>query len=180
MQLSSSSSSRSSLCHFRIIRVVKADREEQERLAGEREEAEITDLEEALGFSRVVGKISQCGCPVLGHNMILDLAHTINQFCQPLPEDYLDFKSLANSLFPKIIDTKLMANTSPFKQEILNSSLEELYKAVQQSPYSLPGVTAKSAELGYSQGTEKYHEAAYDAFITGLCFIAMSNRWISY
>ena len=23
---------------------------------------------------------------------------------------------------------------------------------------------------------QKYHEAGYDAFITGLCFIAMSNR----
>ena len=160
--------------------MVKADKEEQERLAGQRDEAEITDLEAALGFSRVVGKICQsvqCGCPLLGHNMILDLSHTINQFCQPLPDSYLDFKSLANSLFPNIIDTKLMANTSPFKQEILNSSLEELYKAVQQPPYQLPKLTAKCAELGYSQGAEKYHEAAYDAFITGLCFIAMSNRF---
>ena len=161
---------------LRIIRVVKADKEEQERLAGQRDEAEITDLEAALGFSRVVAKICQSGSPLLGHNMVLDLAHTINQFCQPLPDSYLDFKSLANSLFPKIIDTKLMANTSPFKQEILNSSLEELFKAVQQSPYHLPRLTPKCAELGYSEGADKYHEAAYDAFITGLCFIAMSNR----
>ena len=137
----------------------------------------MTDLEEALGFSRVIRKLSQSDCPLLGHNMILDLAHTINQFCQPLPDSYLDFKSLANSLFPNIIDTKLMANTSPFKQEILNSSLEELFKAVQQSPYSLPRLTARSAELGYSQAAEKYHEAAYDAFVTGLCFISMSNRF---
>ena len=159
--------------------MVKADKEEQERLAGQRDEAEITDLEAALGFSRVVGKICQSvesGCPLLGHNMILDLTHTINQFCQPLPDSYLDFKSLANSLFPNIIDTKLMANTSPFKQEILNSSLEELYKAVQQSPYSLPTVTPLTPELGYSQDDERYHEAGYDAYITGLCFIAMSNR----
>ena len=150
-------------------------------MAGQRDEAEITDLEAALGFSRVLVQICQSvqsGCPLVGHNMILDLAHTIHQFCQPLPDSYLDFKSLANSLFPNIIDTKLMANTSPFKQEILNSSLEELYKAVQQSPYHLPSVTAKRAELGYSQGADKYHEAAYDAFITGLCFIAMSNRLV--
>lgn len=167
---------RSSLYLHRIIRVVKADKEEQERLAEQRDELEITDLEEALGFSRVINKLCQSGCPVLGHNMILDLAHTINQFCEPLPDSYLDFKALANSLFPKIIDTKLMANTSPFKQEILNSSLEELFKAVQQTPYSLPRLTARTEELGYSLGAGKYHEAAYDAFVTGLCFIAMSNR----
>ena len=159
--------------------MLRADKEQQERLAGQRDEAEMTDLEEALGFSRVIRKLSQSDCPLLGHNMILDLAHTINQFCEPLPDSYLDFKALANSLFPRIIDTKLMANTSPFKQEILNSSLEELFKAVQQSPYSLPSVTARSAELGYSQAAEKYHEAAYDAFVTGLCFIAMSNRLVN-
>ena len=109
--------------------------------------------------------------------MILDLSHTINQFCGILPDSYLDFKAMANSVFPKILDTKLMANTSPFKQEILNSSLEELYKAVQQSPYRLPQVRPASPEVGYHQDDEKYHEAAYDAYITGLCFIAMSNRF---
>ena len=162
---------------FRVILVVKADEEEQRRLAGLRDEAELSDLESALGFSRIINKITESGNPVLGHNMILDLAHTINQFCEPLPDSYLDFKALANSLFPKIIDTKLMANTSPFKQEILNSSLEELFKAVQQTPYSLPRLTATTEELGYSLGAGKYHEAAYDAFVTGLCFIAMSNRF---
>ena len=33
--------------------------------------------------------------------------------------------------------------------------------------------------MGYEMGdnvVQKYHEAGYDAFITGLCFIAMSNR----
>jgi hypothetical protein len=31
---------------------------------------------------------------------------------------------------------------------------------------------------GYSldETNEKYHEAGFDAFITGLCFIALSNR----
>ena len=162
----------------RVIRVVKADREEQERLAGLRDEAEVSDLEEALGFSKVISKISSSGKPVLGHNMILDLSHTIHQFCGVLPDSYLDFKAMASSVFPKVVDTKLMANTSPFKQEILNSSLEELYRAVQQAPYSLPSVTPDTPQSGYCQEEEKYHEAAYDAYITGLCFIAMSNRLV--
>jgi poly(A)-specific ribonuclease len=28
---------------------------------------------------------------------------------------------------------------------------------------------------GYTTLNEKYHEAAYDAYITGLCFITMAN-----
>ncbi len=31
-------------------------------------------------------------------------------------------------------------------------------------------------DSGYSLKSPKYHEAGYDAFITGLCFIAMANR----
>jgi poly(A)-specific ribonuclease len=29
---------------------------------------------------------------------------------------------------------------------------------------------------GYTSLDEKYHEAAYDAYITGLCFITMANH----
>jgi hypothetical protein len=28
---------------------------------------------------------------------------------------------------------------------------------------------------GYTTSNDKYHEAAYDAYITGLCFITMAN-----
>ena len=162
---------------FRVILVVKADEEEQRRLAGLRDEAELSDLESALGFSRIINKITESGNPVLGHNMILDLAHTLNQFCGPLPEAYPDFKAMLSSVFPRVVDTKLMANTIPFKQEIFNSSLEELYKAVQAAPYSLPAVRPAEAGLGYTEDCGRYHEAGYDAYITGLCFIAMANRY---
>jgi len=160
----------------RVILVVKADEEEQERLAGERDGAELSDLEAALGFTQVINKISESGKLVVGHNMILDLAQTINQFCGSLPESYQDFKFMAAEVFPRILDTKLMANTIPFKQEIFNSSLEELHKAVQSSPYTLPKVEAAEAGLGYDADSERFHEAGYDAYITGLCFIAMANR----
>jgi poly(A)-specific ribonuclease len=28
---------------------------------------------------------------------------------------------------------------------------------------------------GYTTMSDKYHEAAYDAYVTGLCFISMAN-----
>jgi len=108
--------------------------------------------------------------------MILDVAHTLNQFCGPLPESYQDFKAMTTAVFPKLLDTKLMANTIPFKQEIFNSSLEELHKAVQLPPYDLPPVPPKFSGSGYKADSASFHEAGFDAYITGLCFIAMSNR----
>ena len=72
--------------------------------------------------------------------MFLDLCHTLQQFVAPLPEDYDEFKALTNSTFPKIIDTKLMATTSPLREEIFKASLDELLKTVSQTPFKLPQV----------------------------------------
>merc|ERR1719154_711067 len=83
---------------------------------------------------------------------------------------------MSTAVFPKLLDTKLMANTIPFKQEIFNSSLEELHKAVTLPPYNLPPVPPKYSGSGYKADSSNYHEAGFDAYITGLCFIAMSNR----
>lgn len=67
------------------------------------------------------------------------------------------------------------------REEIRNSSLEELLKTVKNDPYKIPDMIPDKAHglAGYSLGetNEKYHEAGYDAFITGLCFIALSNRY---
>jgi len=160
----------------RVICVIKADEEQQQNMAWLKDQAELSDLEEAFGFSRVIQKITESGKLVVGHNMILDIAHTLNQFCGPLPESYQDFKIMTTAVLPKLLDTKLMANTLPFKQEILNSSLEELHKAVLLPPYNLPPVPPKYAGSGYKSDSDSYHEAGFDAYITGLCFIAMINR----
>jgi hypothetical protein len=44
--------------------------------------------------------------------------------------------------------------------------------------YVLSCLFAESEEEGHGYTTlnDKYHEAAYDAYITGLCFITMANH----
>ena len=160
----------------RIIRLHKLNEEQQKKKADAKDKAEFDDLDKAIGFSRVIRKLSESGKLVVGHNMILDICHTLNQFVEPLPSDYPDFKRLCQATFPKILDTKLMASTYPFKDEISNSSLEELMNTVSQKPYEMPKIEPHMSDCGYNLTTEKYHEAGYDAFVTGLCFIAMSNR----
>ena len=71
---------------------MKADKNQQARIALESEQAEINNLEENLGFSRVIQRITESGKLVVGHNMLLDVAYTLNQFAAPLPSDYSEFK----------------------------------------------------------------------------------------
>jgi hypothetical protein len=47
---------------------------------------------------------------------------------------------IGNYRYIKFFLYQLMANTSPFKDEIVNSSLEELMKTVSESPYTMQKV----------------------------------------
>ena len=101
-------------------------------MALENDQAEMESLEDSLGFTRVIQKITESGKLVVGHNMLLDVAFTLNQFAAPLPTEYHEFKvipnqyknsskltfnqALAATALPRVMDTKLMANTAPLRQ----------------------------------------------------------------
>lgn len=64
---------------------------------------------ESVGFSKLIQAIIHYGKPIVGHNVFVDIMHIINQFISALPENYDDFKYITRSLFPIIIDTKVMS-----------------------------------------------------------------------
>ncbi|XP_077843230.1 poly(A)-specific ribonuclease PARN isoform X7 [Macaca mulatta] len=112
---------------------------------------------------------------VIGHNMLLDVMHTVHQFYCPLPADLSEFKEMTTCVFPRLLDTKLMASTQPFKDIINNTSLAELEKRLKEIPFSPPKVESAEGFPSYDTASEQLHEAGYDAYITGLCFISMAN-----
>ncbi|XP_078132024.1 poly(A)-specific ribonuclease PARN [Sander vitreus] len=159
----------------RYIQVSKVDDEERKRREQQKQEREQEELNDAVGFSRVIHAISKSAKLVVGHNMLLDVMHTIHQFYCPLPEDLQDFKEITMCVFPRILDTKLMASTQPFKELITNTSLAELEKQLKESPFKSPQVETAEGFPGYDTAQGQLHEAGYDAYITGLCFISMAN-----
>ncbi|XP_069023364.1 poly(A)-specific ribonuclease PARN isoform X3 [Embiotoca jacksoni] len=158
--------------YIQVSKVDEVERKKRERQKLEREQEELND---AVGFSRVIHAISKSGKLVVGHNMLLDVMHTIHQFYCPLPEDLQDFKEVTMCVFPRLLDTKLMASTQPFKEQIMNTSLAELEKRLKESPFKSPQVETAEGFPSYDTAQEQLHEAGYDAYITGLCFISMSN-----
>lgn len=160
----------------RYIVVTKVQGEEaMKKIEQEKHAADLAEIDAAVGFTHVIKKISQSGKLVVGHNILLDITHTIHQFMYPLPHDYTEFKSMCRSIFPRLVDTKLMANTQPFKEKIYNSGLEGLTKITEMEPFTKPEVVvAEDFDCSYDK-KESLHEAGYDAFLTGRCFIALSN-----
>ncbi|CAH0719594.1 unnamed protein product, partial [Brenthis ino] len=137
-----------------------------------RKEKEWEEFEEAVGFSRVARMISQSEKLVIGHNMLLDLLHTLTHFFQPLPSDYASFKEFAHCMFPRLLDTKYMSSLPPFKDKVNSSVLPHLLHTLSQPPFALPTAVSQPGR-GYSCSEAKAHEAGYDAYVTGLCFLAM-------
>ncbi|XP_006146609.1 poly(A)-specific ribonuclease PARN [Tupaia chinensis] len=159
----------------RYIVVSKVDEEERQRREQQKHAKEQEELNDAVGFSRVIHAIANSGKLVIGHNMLLDVMHTVHQFYCPLPAELNEFKEMTACVFPRLLDTKLMASTQPFKDLINNTSLAELEKRLKETPFNPPKVESAEGFPSYDTASEQLHEAGYDAYITGLCFISMAN-----
>ncbi|XP_032520459.2 poly(A)-specific ribonuclease PARN-like isoform X2 [Danaus plexippus] len=138
---------------------------------------EWEQFEDAVGFSRVARMISQSGKLVIGHNMLLDVMHTLNHFFQPLPTDYNTFKEFTHCMFPRILDTKYMSSLPPMSDKVDSSVLTHLLATMSEAPFSVPKALCKPGR-GYTLADDKQHEAGYDAYITGVCFLAMINHLV--
>ncbi|XP_029680037.1 poly(A)-specific ribonuclease PARN-like [Formica exsecta] len=149
-------------------------KEEEKKKENQKRENEKLEMKQAVGFSNLLKKIVESGKIIVGHNMLLDLCHIVHQFFTPLPNDYLEFKTLIHDLFPSLLDTKVICQSQQFKEHVTSSNLNVLLDIVSKSPFSIPDVEPVEGH-SYSVSTEKSHEAGYDAYITGLCFIALSN-----
>ncbi|XP_018572032.1 poly(A)-specific ribonuclease PARN isoform X2 [Anoplophora glabripennis] len=148
-------------------------REEEEEIEKQKYEEQIGELEDFVGFTKVLRMIVNSGKLIIGHNLCLDLLHTLDKFLNPLPDDYVEFKELAHSLFPKILDTKYMSSLEPFKELIQSNVLKHLLDAVSEKPFEIPNVEFEQNQPGYNLNDGKEHEAGYDAYITGLSFLSM-------
>eukprot|EP00897_Mesotaenium_endlicherianum_P003570 jgi/Mesen1/3240/ME000187S02405 len=90
----------------------------------------LHELHRAAGFALVVRALARCGKPVVGHNMVLDLAYMFQQFVAPLPPTFEEFRRQLRALLPGgVVDTKYLAKQLPgvFGG---GSSLETVYSTV--------------------------------------------------
>ena len=159
----------------KYIAITKCSEQEQKVLENEKFNKEQDEIEQAVGFAKVVRLLSQSGKVLLGHNMLLDLLHMIRLFVAPLPNDLDGFKSLIKGVLPRLIDTKVMASTEPLHSHFPISHLQEVYKKSSEAPFVKPNVVFPEGFDDYADNDSKAHEAGFDAYMTGVAFIAMAS-----
>ncbi len=72
-----------------------------------------------------------------------------------------------------------MASSYPFRDDVPSSALAHLHATLSSpSEFNLPEVTPKTPARGYQGLKERYHEAGFDAYVTGVCFIGLCNRLV--
>ncbi|XP_078611621.1 poly(A)-specific ribonuclease PARN-like isoform X1 [Branchiostoma floridae x Branchiostoma japonicum] len=156
-----------------FIEVSKANEEVLKKRGEEKRQQELDELDDAVGMSKIIKMICQSGKLVIGHNMLLDVLHLVHKFSYPLPQEIDEFKSLVNCLFPRLLDTKLMASMHPFKELVSNTTLGDLEATLGKEPFKVPVIVFPEDFPGYETAQE--HQAGYDAYITGRCFTIMAN-----
>ena len=127
-----------------------------------------------MGFSLVIKALIEAKKPLLGHNCMYDWVYLYNQFIGKLPETYEEFITHWNKLFPRTFDTKVLAHNS---KAFFKTALGEVYgKCTSEEKFKSNikvRFDSKNDCTNY-EGTgllSHYHEAAYDAHMTGVAFM---------
>eukprot|EP00742_Colponemidia_sp_Colp-10_P003893 GILJ01004146.1.p1 GENE.GILJ01004146.1~~GILJ01004146.1.p1 ORF type:complete len:560 (-),score=84.76 GILJ01004146.1:140-1621(-) len=149
----------------------------QDRDRGDRGEDRV---EVTVGFSVVIDMLISARKPLIGHNMLLDLAYLYGQFIQPLPPSLTEFKRQIHGLFPVIWDTKLIVHVAKLDKLFSRTSLEHLFDECESHPDLMELCSFEHAE-GFDryEGQSLAHEAGYDAFMTG-CVFAYICKYLTH
>ena len=132
-----------------------------------------------MGFSLVMAALMEAKKPFIGHNCMYDWLYCYNQFVGELPPTYAEFIKEWYRLFPFTYDNKVLTQNSRhfFKTQLgllyEKCTTDETYKSMLKFGFDVRN------GCGNYNGTDllsHYHEAAYDAYMTGLVFAMVLKR----
>ncbi|OQR85662.1 Poly(A)-specific ribonuclease PARN [Thraustotheca clavata] len=171
------------------VLLVRADKKERETRLKRKIDQMNQEVENAVGFSKVIQLLSDAKKPVIGHNCLLDFVYLYHQFCAPLPATLAEFKSQIQTHFPIIYDTKHIALMSPLSDNFESTSLSTLFE------YMRDRLEPEAASLVLDGDANPYHaalvkseekvmpchEAGFDALMTAIVYLgftsASANKW---
>ena len=167
------------------IKIEKVTKDEKMLKVNKENNAAIETIIKAKGVKNIYDKIIEKKKTIVGHNCIIDFLFCATHFMDELPNEYDTFKKMLCNSYGGIYDTKylylysnkenLSINDSSFHLEDLYKSLHEKYK--DKITISIPVKEQFTNYLDSKDQKEKFHQADYDAFVTGCAFIYMKEEY---
>ncbi|KAK3833346.1 MAG: ribonuclease H-like domain-containing protein [Linnemannia elongata] len=157
--------------HIHITKITVKELEMQQQ---QRQSDLQRDIESSRGFREVIDILSACNKPIVGHNIVVDLAYILAQFVGPLPPTVEGYKKMIHKTFPTVMDTKYVSYTAnALKGLAFDSSLGGLENMVGTIDFmGCPRIIPHYRHQRYLS-RDLAHEAGYDAYITGSIMIRM-------
>ncbi|KAF9084676.1 hypothetical protein BGX23_010328 [Mortierella sp. AD031] len=177
--------------HINITKITEKELELQQQ---QRQADLQRDIESCRGFREVIDILSACTKPIVGHNIVVDLAYILAQFVGPLPPTVEGYKKMIHKTFPTVMDTKYVSYTAnalkPDAPKVtathfgtFNVNLNQGL-AFDSSLGGLENMVGTVSFIGCPRIMPHYrhqrylsrdlaHEAGYDAYITGSIMIRM-------
>ena len=150
-----------------------------------------------VGFQRIFSALVDAKRPLVGHALSYDLLFALSHFHGPLPHAYPKLKELVYRLFPSLYDTKFLASSDVFKYvpedpscdgvtrqyRFGSKALGALHKVIADEAAAAKEQGKPTVEVTFAPGHDRYgpdckafHEAGYDAYITGCVFAHMAKE----
>lgn len=158
----------------KTITIYRATKEQGDAFRAEQAKKKQDEFEKTLGFSRVWKQLINFKKPVIGHNMYLDLLFTFEHYHGYNPANFGRFKEIVHECWPQLYDTKVLSSELGREDVSGKMNLEELYEKLQE----MTQIKVKVADgfIDYTQDSvEAFHDAGYDAFVTGSCYYMLSK-----
>jgi hypothetical protein len=129
-----------------------------------------------------------------------DITFAMSHFEAPLPESLTEYKESLQSLFPIIFDTQFLAKSETFKyvpvvgnadagakreHRFGSMALGAVYKVFKDETAAAKKAGKPTIEIAFVPGHDRYadstafHEAGYDAYVTGYAFAHMAKQALS-
>eukprot|EP00884_Botryococcus_braunii_P014566 jgi/Botrbrau1/2310/Bobra.101_2s0130.2 len=172
----------------------KVTAEEHAAFALSQTQQREADIKAAAGFSQVFQLLRECGRPAVGHNPSFDLAYCLESFVGPLPPTWQEYKLAVQRQFPGgVYDTKQLAKQLPpaggGEQQACRTCMTasiggRLHGLVARHAGGAGGCgspklcascsgAGNPASQRFAGSTRYFHDAGYDAYMTGACFAAL-------
>ena len=176
-----------------VLRLSEAGK--KERMLTLRREKEAEYLKK-IGFLRIWSALVDAKKPLVGHAISYDLLFALSHFDGPLPKSYPFLKARVHELFPVLFDTKFLVTVEAFKYKqedagagsvreprfggrglaALHKVLADETKAAKDEAKPIVEVTFAAGHDLYPAECTAFHEAGFDAYITGCVFAHMAKE----
>ena len=162
-----------------FILIKKVSNEEKVKKINLENENILNKIKHEKGIKVLFEKIIEKRKKIVGHNCLVDILFIYNNFIETIPKDFKIFLMKLLNNFNEIYDTKFLC--CYYNKNNINENdfhLEGLYLKLFQEFKDKINIKIHEKFFNYFESeNKKFHQADYDALVTGCAFIYMNEKY---